>query len=474
MKILLIEDDEDTQANLRDILELDGHCVNSCASFVDAKTELGKGDVALMLLDRKLPDGRAEDLLPELKRIAPKIEIIVVTGYADLDSTIAAFRLGVADYLIKPINPDALRLSVNRIAMQHESAAALLTEQNFANEVLDIAEAIVLLLDLDGKIVRFNSYFQRTTGWKLQDLKGKDWFETCLPANETESVREVFFKVANDIDSAGVVNAIVTKDGSQRSIRWSNTTLKDKHGRTTSVLAIGIDITDLTSAQEHAMRAERLAAIGQMVTGLAHESRNALQRIQAAVEMLTLEIPAESDARSDVETISRASLDLQNLLEEVRSFAAPIYLHRERANLREIWHRVWGHLAITRNGRTVELKDDGIERFAIVDVMRMEQVFRNLFENSLAACQHDTKVLIDCESKNDSLITIKISDNGPGLNSQQREKIFEPFFTTKQRGTGLGMSIVQRIIDAHQGEISTDASFTAGARFIIQLPTHNK
>lgn len=479
LKVLLVEDDADTRASLGDILELDGHQVLVAESLHKARqiVEAHEGCDCVVILDRNLPDGTADEFLPELKRLAPNAETIVVTGFADLNSTISALRSGVADYLIKPINPDALRACLHRITERRRVKAALQVEQQFAGRILETAEAVVLVLDLDGGIVRFNPYFETITGWNLGNLVGKNWFTNCIPPEEREQVQTIFFETAQHAESDGIINSILTSDGRMRQLRWSNTTLKDENGVTTSVLAVGIDVTDFALAQERVLQSERLAAIGQTMTAIAHESRNALQRISAGVEMLELDLQSNRDSYRDLQAIKRAANDLDQLLEEVRSFAAPIVLSREQASLPEIWRRAWRQLSVIRQGRDAELQEQiGCDdRTVNVDVVRLEQVFRNLFDNSLAACDDPVCVSV-AYSFADGFAEIVVSDDGPGLTCEQREKIFDAFYTTKSSGTGLGMSIVQRIIEAHQGTIDiSEVDQHAGSRgavFVIRLPMH--
>ncbi|WP_182870066.1 ATP-binding protein [Rhodopirellula sp. JC639] len=470
LSILIIEDDADTLTNLCDILELDGHHVVGACSLAEAKVEADRAGFQIVISDRKLPDGLIEDLLPELIQSVRDSDIIVITGFADMQSTITAFRMGVTDYVIKPIIPDDLRSTVRRIADKKRLEAELAKEHAFAELVLETAEAIVLVLDLDGNVIQLNPYLEQLTGWTPEDLRGKDWFEACIAAEERERVKEIFFRTAHDVRTRGVVNAVVGKDGRRFPVRWSNTTLKDHRGDVTSVLAVGVDISDLTAAQTRALQAERLAAIGQTMTALAHESRNALQRIQAAGEMLGLELAGNQHALHDLNAIQRATEDLKCLLEEVRSFAAPIQMRPTRIRLCEIWRRAWDNLAASHTSRDVQLVEE-IEACDVeveVDTLRMEQVFRNLFENALAACHDPVRIELECVCQ-DGHISLTVQDNGPGMSAEQLEKLFEPFFTTKQSGTGLGLSICQRIIEAHRGAISARTSST-GAVFEIQLP----
>jgi signal transduction histidine kinase len=114
--VLVVDDDPDTQSNFRDILELDGYLVEDAGSAAEALAHDNWTQIGAILLDRRLPDGTAEDLLPRLRDLAPDAAIIVVTGYADVYGAIAAFRLGAVDFALKPIDPDELRSRLRRIA----------------------------------------------------------------------------------------------------------------------------------------------------------------------------------------------------------------------------------------------------------------------------------------------------------------------------------------------------------------------
>jgi signal transduction histidine kinase len=123
--VLVVDDDPDTRENLRDILELDGYAVEVAGT---AAAALGRDDWArygAIILDRRLPDGTAENLLPRLRRLAPDAAVVIVTGFADVAATIDAFRLGAADYVLKPVNPDELRARLGRLAEHRRDRDAL-------------------------------------------------------------------------------------------------------------------------------------------------------------------------------------------------------------------------------------------------------------------------------------------------------------------------------------------------------------
>ena len=350
LKVLVVEDDLDTQANLRDILELDGYVVDVATNVSETLQTRDWDAVFAVILDRRLPDGTAEELLPEIRKRAPQTTVVVVTGHADLEAAVAVIRHGVADFLTKPVNPDLLRTSLRRVAR-------------------------------------------------------------------------------------------------------------------------------LKQAEERTLQAERLAAIGEVVASLAHESRNALQRIQIGVEMLQTKLADNQEGMQDLTLIEDAADGLNNLLEDVRGYAAPMRLDKSSCSLSDTWRLAWSHLKPHRAGRECELVEhlEGLDLTCQIDLDRLEQVFRNLFENSLAACKEACTIELTCEETEihgHAALAVVVRDNGPGLTDEQKQHLFDAFYTTKKRGTGLGMAIAKRIVETHEGQIEIVEQDADGAAFRISLPRH--
>lgn len=233
---------------------------------------------------------------------------------------------------------------------------------------------------------------------------------------------------------------------------------------------------ELKVANARMLQAERLAAIGQMMTGLVHESRNALQRSEACLEMLSLNLQGQADSLELVARVQKAQKKLHELFEEVRNYAAPIKLQRTNHDLRDVLEETWDNLVWSRQGRKVSfvLPKTETSPHCAVDASRLEQVFRNILENSLAACVDPVRIevtWIPTTLNGRPAWQLNFTDNGPGLTSEQRAKIFEPFFTTKPTGTGLGMAISQRIIQEHDGTIALGDSRHEGLEIVITLPT---
>ncbi|HYV39660.1 MAG TPA: ATP-binding protein [Gemmataceae bacterium] len=234
------------------------------------------------------------------------------------------------------------------------------------------------------------------------------------------------------------------------------------------------EIAERERAQEQALQAERLAAIGQMVAGLAHESRNALQQTLACVEMLRRRVTDATNI-SLIDGIQKAQDRLHHLLEEVRQYAAPVGLTRDRYDLAEVWRSAWSQLAPIREGRNVHFVEDSssLTLECLVDPFAIEQVFRNVFENAMAASGDPVKIEVACSEADLGGLKaarIRVADNGTGLSEEQKQRIFEPFYTTKTRGTGLGMAIAKRIVEAHGGKIAVADHYAGGTAIELVLP----
>jgi PAS domain S-box-containing protein len=474
LAILVVEDDADARDNLRDILELDDYRVATAGSAAEAMARADWAQFTAIILDRRLPDATADQLMPRLKAAAPGAAVIVITGYADLQGAIAALREGATDYLLKPLNPDLLRTSLARIAERRQLALAKERSEAAFRHLVEAAECMIVILRPDHTIVYFSPFAERLTGHSAAEVRGRDYIATFLPESERPAVAAELLRVSAGTPTPGFENPVRCRDGSRRSMAWNARYLPDYEGGP-AILKVGQDITFLKQAQERALQAQRLAAIGEVVTGLAHESRNALQRSQACLEMLALAVRDRPKALDLINRIQQAQDDLHHLYEDVRSYAAQIKLEKSPCDLRAVWRQAWTHLEAARLGKQAALGEavDGLDLHCVADAFRLEQVFRNILENSLGACASPVAIEVRAtavELDGQPALRVAVSDNGPGIAPEQRAKVFDPFYTTKARGTGLGMAIAKRIVEAHGGQIALGEGDSPGAVFLITLP----
>ncbi|MFO0787827.1 MAG: protoglobin domain-containing protein [Pirellulales bacterium] len=342
-------------------------------------------------------------------------------------------------------------------------------------KLVEAAAAMVMILRHDETIAYFSPYSESLTGYTAAEVQGKAFVELFVPEAARGSVSKAIAATLVGKPMRAQELPLIHRDGRERWFVWNAQRLDNFDGEA-AVLAVGQDFTEQREAQERLLRSERLAGIGQMITGIAHESRNALQRIQSCTEMLELEVETNEEALRLVRRSQVAQDNLLRLFDEVRNYAAPIQLEKAPCRIDAVWHEAWALVETARRDRDVKLEEHtaGVNLVIDIDRFRVVQAFRNLLENSLAACADPVVIQFQCSDahlQGRAALQISVRDNGPGLTPAARLSVFEPFFTTKTKGTGLGMAIARRIVDSHGGQIVVGQdSSSAGAEFVITLP----
>jgi signal transduction histidine kinase len=212
-----------------------------------------------------------------------------------------------------------------------------------------------------------------------------------------------------------------------------------------------------------------------MAAGLAHESRNALQRSQACLSVLELRLKGQPELLELLARVQKAQDDLRHLFEGVRTYAAAPCLQPRACDLRRTWREAWEDLAGAASTVNAELREEtkGMDLMCFVDPFYLKNVFRNILENALTSGAEPVCIVVRCRlaSLGDrEAIEVSVRDNGPGFPAAVRRQLFEPFFTTKLKGTGLGLAICKRIIEAHGGRIEAGKEAASVAEVLITLP----
>jgi PAS domain S-box-containing protein len=382
--------------------------------------------------------------------------------------------------------PSGFRWLLRDITMQRRLVQDLVAERNFADSLVQMAQAIILVLDDHGRILRANPRLCAVADWTENDWRGRPW-HTLLSDNDGAWGRQLVVEALSLGVCRGGIHTLRTRDGGRRAVDWSARALAPvSPGGAEAILLMGYDVTDLLEAQQKALQAERLAAIGQMMTGLAHESRNALQRTRGCLERLRWRLqgrppvapaPGSPDAEACdlLDRALRAQDDLVRLFEDVRAYAAPIRLSPAPCDLAEVWREAWEEVRVQYPEVQARLCEQaaGVDRCCRADRFRLGQVFRNLLDNAFAAADGAVRVDVACREAvlgDRPALEVCLRDDGPGLDAQQRQRLFEPFFTTKVKGTGLGLPIARRIVEAHGGQIAAGPNSPPGVEMRILLP----
>ncbi|MES1204713.1 MAG: ATP-binding protein [Pseudomonadota bacterium] len=456
--VLIVDDDEALSDNLSEIVQELG-VRTMIASDRKSALELATAhDFDVALIDVRLPDGDGISLLAPLRARSPFVQSVLVTGNATVEGAIEAVRGAAFAYVLKPVSPPDL-IETTRRALEQ---ATLYREQDGLRRQLERSEqvyrefvesvpAFVLALDEDGRITAWNRELERVTGFPRAEMLGS-----------------AGRRIVGDNDRLA---ELAIKSGDVRRVRWRHSEVAGPHGRSTTY-AFGVDVTDEDELLRRTLRSERLAAVGTMAAGLAHEVRNPLNSASLQLTLLERRLQRGDDASSTlpVAQIIKSEIDrLDRLVREFLAFAQPRPLEPRLVSPAELFKSVVNLIAPEAQATGVTLVVEAPADIAAVrgDAERLRQVLLNLTRNALEAMGASGGKLVLRARSSAATVEIDIEDNGPGF--AQQSPVFDAFFTTKSQGTGLGLSIVHRIVIDHGGSIRVE-SRPGQTCFTVTLP----
>lgn len=360
-------------------------------------------------------------------------------------------------------------------------------ERNFISAVLDTVDALVLVLDTQGRIIRFNRVCKELTGYQLKSVKGKEFFTFLLP-EEAEAVRTVFENICAGRYPNRHVNHWITKEKKARLISWSNTALLDREGNVRYIVSTGTDITESRPAQENLQRSivellryqnvlrerEKLAAIGQLAAGVTHEIKNPLTTIRGFTQLLLVTCTGNPKQEDYIRTILDEVDQVTAFIDDFLQLAGPkptlVTSGSVNRLVKEIRNLIEPQLLV--NCVTLECRLAPNLPDCMFDKNQMKQVLINLCRNAFEAMPQGGKLTLRT-GKHQNELYIDILDTGCGIPYEKLQNIGTPFYTSKDYGTGLGLSISYAIVSAHKGRIEVKSQEGKGTRFRIYLPCQN-
>ncbi len=381
--------------------------------------------------------------------------------------------------------------NAKEITARKRAEEALHKERNFVDNLFNTVQSAILVLDTQGRIVRFNRCMEEILGCALADVRGKDWFSTFLPVEDRTRIRDSFLKAAADIQNGSNVSPILKKDGSQCEIEWHNQTLKDRDGNDIGLLAVGSDLTDRKKMEARLRQAQKMEAIGNLASGIAHDFNNILFPIIGMSEMLLEDLPPGSLEYENAQEILSAGKRGSDLVKQILSFSRQNEHKMMPVRIQQILKEV---LKLSRSAipSNIEISQNIQSDCGLVmaDPTQLYQIAMNLITNAYHAVEPaDGKISVqlkETELVSDDLANIplkpgryavlSVSDTGCGIDPAVINKIFEPYFTTKAKGkgTGLGLAVVYGIIKKYEGDIKVYSEIGKGATFIVYIPLIRK
>jgi signal transduction histidine kinase len=273
-----------------------------------------------------------------------------------------------------------------------------------------------------------------------------------------------------------------------RVIGYTLSHVKDPAGDVIGAVMFFKDLTLVEQREERERLRDRLASLGEMAAGIAHELKNPLAGIEVMAGLLRRQVPDKKDVQSTLaDIISEAKL-ANAIVVEMLDFVRPVRLQVERTAIADVLHQavLLAESRTSRGGVAVTMDVPNGLPMIEGDQTQLCQVFTNLIANAFEALEGRGEVSIAASlqltepdpelgltSDPPPAIVVDVVDNGPGVAAELSDRIYDPFFTTKVKGTGLGLGIVRKIVDAHDGRIDLSSSRETGTRFRVTLPVSN-
>jgi PAS domain S-box-containing protein len=346
-------------------------------------------------------------------------------------------------------------------------------ERDFSAKILNNTQSLILVTDTAGLISYANRRW-RDLGFETEQLWGRP-LEELIAAPRRAALAEALAAAVAGRPVDNLELQLVRAAGGLGHFSVNLSPMLEESGNVTNIVVVMSDITDAASLQTKLIHAEKMVAVGQLVSGVAHEVNNPLTAILGFADLLLENPEVPESARKDLHVILQEAQRTKQIVQNLLSFARPMPPQRKPIALNTILDRTIQLRAYDFHSRGVEV----LERLeknlhpVVGDSHQLQQVFLNILNNAYDAV-HDTgrAARIEIRTTNlDDLVEVVFRDNGQGI--EFPERVFDPFYTTKEigKGTGLGLSICQGIVREHGGDILCHNNVDGeGATFILRLP----
>ena len=357
----------------------------------------------------------------------------------------------------------------------------------FNRNIIQSLDSGLLTTDLNGNINFLNRTAEKILNGSGESLKDTSIYRLFPKIGEVlEQVKRKIPESSPDYQRYETL--LANDDGRKAFLGFSISPLTDPEGSLIGHTLIFQDITQFKEMEEQMKRVDRMAAVGLLAAGMAHEIRNPLASLSGSVQMLKTELNLDDHQRRLMEITLREAERLNALITDFLLYAQPPQTHKILAPIKNIIEEtidLFIHSPSFHDGIRI-LRPNGQEKIrASIDPDQMKQVFWNLLINAAQSMSKGGKIQVQLgkgkapgdtsfsllsQLKAKEWVKISVTDSGNGIALEEKEKIFEPFFTTKENGTGLGLSIVHKIIENHKGSIKVESEVGRGSTFSIFLP----
>ena len=354
-----------------------------------------------------------------------------------------------------------------------ESFATVNALKNYLANILESITDGVLAIDLDRRVVAFNAAALEVVPDVTAMNEGR--FVLDVLPRECRELGVILMQALSE--KKKVTNrevSFVTGDGGKCTLSVSASPIRNESGALLGAVETFRDLTEIKELENRAARQDRLAALGEMAAGVAHEIRNPLGGIELYAAKIRRNLPDDSKEAELAGKIMKASSSLEKIVSDMLTFTRSREPVARSIPLKHMAHSALEMAAgaVADKNITVDLQDKTAGKKMAVDPDLLARACLNVILNAVQAMAPGGRLEIICarEKGNSGGATISFADDGPGIPDDIKGKLFNPFFTTRQEGTGLGLAIVHKILQDHGGSVTVEDNLPRGTVFIFHLP----
>ncbi len=410
------------------------------------------------------------------------LAVLSVTGViessgraADVGKAIQIVSFHVVALLVVGIL--ASRLSDGRSSGRElqETAKSLASLRVLHERIVESIRSGLITTDLEGVIYSFNAAAAEITGFHPEEMKEKSIFDLF---GEIREPIDLSLEAAASGEQLPRFEAdLTTPDGFAIRIGFSVSHLLSEAHEATGLIITFQDLTEIRSMEESVRRKDRLAAVGRVAAGLAHEIRNPLGAMRGAIQMLESKMPAESLQAGLMDIILKESDRLNNIITNFLGYARPAAADFVETDIGEAIRStiiLLSHSPDVKESHVLTTDLGDLPKVISADPTQLKQIFWNLARNALQAMPEGGTLNVGLETLPNNRIRIIFEDTGNGMSPEQVEHLFEPFSNSTTGGTGLGLSIVYQIVKDHNGAINVRSRLGMGTIITVELPRDNR
>jgi len=480
--ILLVDDEADIREVLKISLSDIGYEVLTAENGANALNIFKNTDIPVVITDIKMPGIDGIELLRKIKRENPDTEVIMLTGHGDLDLAIKSLKYEATDFITKPIDDEALEIALKRaferIAMRRKIRECDRNRAMYDVLINELIQEDILVIGSDYRVLDINETLLNKLGLTRKEAIGRYCYEITHRQNTPCSGEDHQCPLVQMLETQRPSQEThIHKDKDNNNIYYSISSYPlFENGEVIGAIELSRDITADINTRKAMMQQDKLASIGRLSAGVAHEINNPLTTILTTAMLIQEDIDIADPIHEELETITNETLRCRKIVASLLDFARQTKPTKEHHNINKI---VTECIKLTRkqaafNDLTIVRNLSDEIPAMLMDKDQIKQAVINLILNATDVTDPGDTITVSTQFiPQNKVVEIAVSDTGKGIAEENTDKIFEPFFTTKGNGTGLGLAITHGIIGQHGGVIDVKSKLGQGTTFTIRLP-HNQ